>query len=250
MLVIPAIDIMEGKCVRLRQGRFEEKTVYSQDPAGTALAWQKAGAQLIHVVDLDGARTGRIANLEAIRDIINAIDIPIQVGGGVRDVPTIEMLFGMGVARVIVGSLAYKSPGILAGLVPKYPGRIIGGIDARGGLVAIAGWQETTARSARDLASELFDMGIGEVVFTDIQRDGMFSGPNLDAIREVASSGVRVIASGGISSLDDIRAIAALRGCGVVGMIIGKALYAGKFRLEDAIKAANSDVSKEDNTLP
>lgn len=242
MIIFPAIDLKEGQCVRLIEGRMDSATIYSQDPGSTAKAWEEQGAKFIHVVDLDGAFAGQPRNRDSIRQIVQSVNVPVQVGGGIRDMETVEDLLVLGVNRVILGSAAILNPEFVAGACQKYGDRVLVGIDARDGMVAIQGWGETVQKTALELALEVKDMGIARIVFTDIRRDGKLSGPNLAATGELAKlSGLKVIASGGVSSLDDIRAVKALEADGVEGAIMGKALYAGAVKLPEALAIASQE---------
>ena len=244
MIVIPAIDIKNGKCVRLLQGRMDKETVFSDDPAAMAKRWAAEGAQLIHVVDLDGAVEKRPRNLSVISLIVEAVRVPIQVGGGIRDMETIRMYLDGGVERVVIGTEAIKNPQLVETAGREFPGRIVVGIDARHGRVAIDGWTETTDVSAIDLGKRFEDCGVAAINFTDIERDGMKTGPNIDAIRLFAESvNVPVVASGGVSSIADIRNLIPLAKVGVVGVITGRALYDGRLDLKTAIDlAASGDI--------
>ena len=242
MIIFPAIDLKEGQCVRLIEGRMDSATVYSRDPGSTARAWQEQGAQFIHVVDLDGAFAGQPRNRQSIMNIVEAVDVPVQVGGGIRDLETIEDLLFLGVNRVILGSAAILRPELVAEACRRYGERVLVGIDARDGLVAIQGWGETVSKTALKLALEVKEMGITRLVFTDIRRDGKLSGPNLAATGELArKSGLKVVASGGVSSLEDIRSVKALEQDGVEGAIVGKALYAGTVKLPEALAVARGE---------
>lgn len=235
MLVIPAIDLKEGRCVRLLQGRKEDATVYSDDPVATALKWESMGAKLLHVVDLDGAFTGNQSNFESIVKIRKALKIEIEVGGGIRDLARIDQLFSEGVNRIILGTVAVERPELVKQACAKYPGRVLVGIDAKNGDVAVKGWVEVTAVKAKDLALRMQDYGCGGIIYTDIAKDGMLSGPNIEAVREmVASMRIPVIASGGISSLDDVRNLVQVEG--LWGAITGKAIYSGTLDLKEAIR--------------
>lgn len=242
MILFPAIDLKEGQCVRLIEGCMDSATIYSNDPGSTARVWQDQGAQFIHVVDLDGAFAGQPRNRESISSIVKAVDVPVQVGGGIRDLATIEDLFSLGVNRVILGSAAILKPELVSQACSKYGERILVGIDARDGLVAIQGWGETVSKTALELAREVKELGIARIVFTDIRRDGKLSGPNLAATGELAqASGLKVIASGGVASLADIRAVKALEPQGVEGAIMGKALYSGAVKLPEALAIARGE---------
>lgn len=236
MIVIPAIDIKNGKCVRLQQGRMDRETVFGEDPSAMALRWEKDGAEMIHVVDIDGAIEKMPRNLAAIKKILEAVRVPLQVGGGVRDIDTIGMYADAGVQRIIIGTEAIRNPSLVQEACKRYPGRIVVGIDARNGLVAIEGWTETTRTQAVDLARQFEDSGVAAINFTDIHRDGMQTGPNLEATRKLAESiSIPVVASGGVSTLADIRNLIPLEPFGVIGVITGKALYAGTLDLKEAI---------------
>ncbi len=241
MIIIPAVDIRQGKCVRLRQGRQDQETVFSDDPAAMALRWADAGARLIHVIDLDGAFNQRPQNLEAIKKIVSSIDTPIQVGGGIRDARTIETYMTLGVAKVIIGTEAIRNPDMIKKAALDYPGRIVVAIDARDGKVAIEGWTETTQASAIDLAKKFEDCGVAAINFTDIHRDGMQTGPNIEQTRHLAESiNVPVVASGGVATLNDIKNLLPLEAVGVTGVITGNALYSGSLDLKAAIALAET----------
>lgn len=237
MLIIPAIDLKEGKCVRLQQGLMEKATVYSDDPAGMAKHWESEGAELLHVVDLDGAFAGSPKNLSAITAIRNAIRIPIEVGGGIRDMSTIRKLVSIGIDRIILGTAAIQNPSFVQAACAVFPGRIIVGIDAKDGLVAIKGWAEVTTVKAVDLAKQMQEYGVIAIIYTDIKRDGMLSGPNIEATRALAESlHIPVIASGGVSTMKDIEGLMTVRRYGVSGVITGKAIYGGSLNLREAIQ--------------
>jgi len=224
--VIPAVDIKGGKCVRLTQGKADQETIYSDHPQDMAEHWDEQGAQLIHVVDLDGAFDGRPVNQDLIRDIIYSSTVDIQVGGRIRNLESIETYVNAGAYRVILGTIALEKPDLVAEACQRFPGKIVVGIDARDGNVAVKGWVEVSDRKATDLAKTLEPMGVAGFIFTDISRDGMMQGPNLDSIRTFAEgTKLPVIASGGVSRLDDALNLVKLQSCGVEGMIIGKALY-------------------------
>jgi phosphoribosylformimino-5-aminoimidazole carboxamide ribotide isomerase len=236
MLVIPAIDLKEGRCVRLEQGLMERDTVYSDDPAAQARSWQEQGGELLHIVDLDGAFAGVPRNREAIAAIVRAIDIPTELGGGIRDLATIEAYLKLGVGRVILGTVAKENPQLVDEACRLFPGRIVVGIDARDGLVAVRGWADVTEKKASDLAKEMEGFGVSAIIYTDIARDGMLQGPNLEATRLLAESiSIPVIASGGVSSLRDIENLMAIEDYGVVGVITGKAIYTGALDLREAV---------------
>ena len=236
MIVIPAIDLKEGNCVRLEQGEMNRDTVFSDNPAEQALKWQEAGAELLHLVDLDGAFAGIPKNKAAIEAIIKAIRIPAQLGGGIRDIATIEAYLSLGLSRVIIGTAAQRNPELVIEACQKFPGRIVVGIDAKNGMVAVQGWAELTDISAVDLAKKFEDCGVAAIIYTDISRDGMMGGPNLEATRALAEAiSIPVIASGGVSSLKDIENLMAIEASGVTGAITGKAIYTGAINLREAI---------------
>ncbi len=236
MIIIPAIDIKQGRCVRLLQGEMDKETVFSDDPAAMARRWEDEGAELIHVVDLDGAVEKKPKNLDAIRAIVRQAGIPIQVGGGIRDMETIGMYFDIGVKRVVIGSEAVHNPDLVRKACGKWPGRIVVGIDARGGMVAIEGWTQTTDVPAGELGKQFENAGVAAINFTDIERDGMRSGPNIEATRDLARAvNIDVVASGGVSSMQDIENLAPLEAEGVVGVISGRALYDGSLDLRQAL---------------
>lgn len=241
MLLIPAIDLKGGQCVRLVQGKADRAKVYSSDPGEVARRWQDEGARFLHVVDLDGAFSGEAKNLPALKRILEAVTIPIEFGGGVRSLGIIAKLLTLSVGRVILGTAAIENKGLVQKAIQRFGSeRIVVGIDAQGGKVAVRGWKKKTAVTALSLAKRMKAKGVRRVIYTDIARDGMLSGPNLPALKEMAKeSGLTVIASGGISTLKDIQKVAAL---GVEGMIIGKALYEGKFTLREAMRLFPSQV--------
>ncbi len=236
MLIIPAIDLRGGKCVMLVQGKADAETVFSDDPRAMAKIWEENGAKLIHIVDLDGAFSGEPKNLKAIENIVKGVNVPVQVGGGIRTMETIHQLFDIGVTRVILGTVAIENQELLQEAYQAYGPKIIVGVDAKDGLVTVKGWVQETGVKAVDLGRDLRAMGLEEIIFTDVKRDGTLAGPNLESIGEMVNkTGLKVIASGGISSLDDIKGLKALESSGVCGVIIGKALYTGAFALKDAI---------------
>ncbi len=240
MLIIPAIDLKNGKCVRLLQGRADAVTEYSDNPVEMAKRWESLGARLIHIVDLDGAFTGNQKNIESIKEIRKSVAIDIEVGGGIRDMERIESLLGLGINRVILGTVAIERPELVKEACKGFPQRIIAGIDAKDGLVAIKGWVETTDIKAKELALRMQDYGVWGIIYTDISRDGMLTGPNIPAIREMVETvHIPVIASGGVSSIDDIKRLKEIKG--LYGVITGKALYSGAIDLKEAIKISNED---------
>ncbi|KAA0889146.1 1-(5-phosphoribosyl)-5-[(5-phosphoribosylamino)methylideneamino]imidazole-4-carboxamide isomerase [Oryzomonas rubra] len=236
MIVIPAIDLKEGSCVRLEQGLMDKDTVFNDDPAAQALEWQRQGAELLHIVDLDGAFAGEPKNRSAIEAIIKAIAIPAQLGGGIRDLATIEAYLALGLSRVIIGTAAQRNPDLVKEACRRFPGQIVVGIDAKNGMVAVQGWAEVTDISAADLARKFEGFGVAAIIYTDISRDGMLQGPNLEATRALAEAvAIPVIASGGVSRLEDIRNLMAIEKSGVTGVITGKAVYTGAIKLAEAI---------------
>ncbi|HEX9080046.1 MAG TPA: 1-(5-phosphoribosyl)-5-[(5-phosphoribosylamino)methylideneamino]imidazole-4-carboxamide isomerase [Desulfuromonadaceae bacterium] len=236
MIVIPAIDLKEGKCVRLEQGLMNKDTVFNDDPAAQALEWQHQGAELLHIVDLDGAFAGEPRNRTAIEAIIRGISIPAQLGGGIRDIATIEAYLGLGLSRVIIGTAAQRNPELVREACAKFPGRIVVGIDAKDGMVAVQGWAEVTGITAVELARKFEGFGVSAIIYTDISRDGMLQGPNIEATRLLAEAvAIPVIASGGVSSLKDIENLMGIEASGVTGVITGKAVYTGAIRLAEAI---------------
>ncbi|GAB4255366.1 MAG: 1-(5-phosphoribosyl)-5-[(5-phosphoribosylamino) methylideneamino]imidazole-4-carboxamide isomerase [Deferrisomatales bacterium] len=241
MLVIPAIDLKEGRCVRLRQGRMDDDTRYSDRPAEVARRWARLGAPRIHLVDLDGAFAGRPENLEAVRAIRRAVDVELELGGGIRDEATAERLLGEGLDYVILGTAALEDPALVGRLAGRHPGKILVGIDARGGYVAVRGWADVSRTRAVDLARALADQGAAGFIFTDIERDGMQTGVNLEATAAFArSAGAGVIASGGVADLSDIERLLPLEAHGVVGVITGRALYEGTLDLAEALAMARA----------
>jgi len=244
MIVIPAIDLKDGKCVRLEQGLMERGTVYSEDPAATARRWQEEGGELLHIVDLDGAFAGVPKNRAAIEAIVNAIDIPSQLGGGIRDLETIEAYLALGLSRVIIGTAAQRNPQLVTDACRRFPGKIVVGIDAKNGMVAVQGWAEVTDVTAIDLAKRFEGDGVAAIIYTDIARDGMLQGPNLEATRTLAEAvKIPVIASGGVSSLKDIENLLAIEQYGVSGVITGKAIYSGALNLREAVRLAKGGQS-------
>lgn len=237
LTLYPAIDLKDGQCVRLRRGAMEEATVYSPDPAGQARAWQAAGFGWLHVVDLNGAFAGRPVNAEAVRAILAAVSVPVQLGGGIRDLAGIEAWLAAGVRRVILGSAAVKDPDLVRAACRANPGRVAVGIDARDGMVATEGWAETTRLPARDLALRVEDAGAAAIIYTDIARDGMLSGLNLAQTVALAESlSTPVIASGGVGGIDDLRALKqAASGTRIEGVIVGRALYDGRIDPAEAL---------------
>lgn len=236
MILYPAIDLKDGACVRLLQGAMDKVDVFNNDPAAQARSFAEAGAEWLHVVDLDGAVAGRPVNADAVADVLGAVAIPIQLGGGVRDLATVEKWLNAGVARVILGTVAVEEPELVRTACTRHPGRIAVAIDARDGRVAVAGWTELADVTPADLARRCEDAGAGAIIYTDIARDGMMTGVNVAATAALADAlSVPLIASGGVASLDDLRALKELEGSGVAGVIAGRALYDGRLDLADAL---------------
>lgn len=245
MIIIPAVDIKNGKCVRLFQGRLDSETVFSDDPAAMAKRWESEGAEIIHVIDLDGAFEKSPKNLNSIERIIDSVKAYIQVGGGIRTAKTAKMYLDLGVKRVIIGTEAIKNPEFVKDACKAFPDQIVVGIDARDGLVAIEGWTETTRIKAVDLARRFEDCGVAAINFTDIHRDGMETGPNIAATRRIAEAvSIPVVASGGVSTIEDIKKLMLLEAVGVVGVITGRALYSGSLSLKAAIEVSTNFLDK------
>lgn len=236
MIILPAIDLKEGRCVRLEQGLMDRDTVYNDDPAAQALMWQEQGGEYLHIVDLDGAFAGVPKNRAAIESIVAAIDIPSELGGGIRDLETIEAYLDLGINRVILGTVAKENPDLVKEACRKFPGQIVVGIDAKDGLVAVRGWADVTEKKATEMAKEMENFGVEAIIYTDIARDGMMQGPNIEATKALAESiTIPVIASGGLSTLDDIRRLVEIETSGVTGVITGKAIYSGAIDLRQAV---------------
>ena len=236
MIVIPAIDLKEGRCVRLEQGLMDKDTVFCDNPAEQAREWERQGGELLHIVDLDGAFAGKPANKSAIEAIVKAVRIPTQLGGGIRDIETIKAYLDLGLSRVILGTAAQRNPKLVEEACKLFPGRIVVGIDAKNGLVAVQGWAEMTDVYAVDLARLFEGYGVTAIIYTDISRDGMMQGPNVEATRALAEAiSIPVIASGGVSSLKDIENLMAVESAGVTGVITGKAIYTGAIKLAEAV---------------
>ncbi len=241
MIVIPAIDLKDGRCVRLLQGQKDQETVFSEDPVSVAQGFAAQGAERIHVVDLDGAFDGRPKNWEHLEAIVRAVDVPVQTGGGIRSLEAVDHLLGLGVDRVILGTVALKDPGLVKEACERFgPERVLVGIDARNGRVAVEGWVEEAEMSSVQLAMMMKNVGVQEVVFTDIGRDGMLDGPNFERLEEMLETGLGVVASGGVASVDDLVALAGYTDRGVTGAIVGKAIYTGRVRVDEAIAAVRA----------
>lgn len=242
MVIFPAIDIRGGNCVRLVNGDFNKETIFSSSPADMALKWQKKGAHFLHVVDLDGARAKRPINLDSVKSIIDAVDVPIELGGGIRTLQNIEDVLALGVERVVLGSVAVHDPDLVKEACEEYGDRIVVGIDVKDGLVAVDGWGTSSNIDAVTLAKKMADAGVVNLIYTDISRDGTLAGLNVEATANLAKeSGIYVMASGGVRSLDDIRALKAHEKDGVEGVIVGKCIYTGAVDLAAAIRLAEED---------
>lgn len=238
MDVIPAIDLLEGRCVRLYQGDYSLSQVFNDNPVEVAQQWVEQGATKLHVVDLDGAKAGKLVNQAAIEAIAKAVSVPIQVGGGLRTQSSVQQVLNLGVQRAILGTSAVKQPQLVQQLCQEFPGQIIIGIDARNGLVATDGWLETSEVLATQLAVQMQELGAAAIIYTDIHRDGTLSGPNLEALRSLADTvSIPIIASGGVSSVTDLLSLLALESRGVTGVIVGRALYTGDISLREALRA-------------
>ena len=237
MILFPAIDIRGGKCVRLLEGRFDQETIFADRPADMAIKWEAQGGKYLHIVDLDGALQGKPVNLDAIRDIIANVSVPVQLGGGIRNLDSIEAWLDAGVDRVILGSIAVKDPELVKEACRLFGERIVVGIDAKGGEVAVEGWGISGGVQATELAKRMADVGVARIIYTDISRDGTLSGVNVESTVELArAAGIPVIASGGVAGMDDVYRVAASPK--IEGMIIGKALYTGKIDLRAALCVA------------
>lgn len=241
MIIFPAIDIRGGKCVRLLKGDFNQETVFSDSPADMARKWQAQGAEYLHLVDLDGALSGSSQNLAAIKEILQVVDIPTELGGGIRSMEQIDQLLAMGITRVILGSVAVKNPDLVREACTKYGERIVVGIDAKDGIVAVEGWGESGNIGVVELAQKMKDAGVKTIIYTDISRDGTLSGVNVEATVKLAQeSGVKIVASGGVKSLEDIKALKKQESVGIEGVIAGKSIYMGTLDLTAAIKIAKA----------
>ncbi|MBI4783971.1 MAG: 1-(5-phosphoribosyl)-5-[(5-phosphoribosylamino)methylideneamino]imidazole-4-carboxamide isomerase [Oscillatoriophycideae cyanobacterium NC_groundwater_1537_Pr4_S-0.65um_50_18] len=241
MDVIPAIDLLNGQCVRLYQGDYAQSQVFDENPVAVARQWAEQGATWVHLVDLDGAKAGHPVNQQAIAAIVRSVDVPVQVGGGLRDRQSVADLLALGVRRVILGTVAVEQPELVQTLCQEFPGQIVVGIDARNGKVATRGWLETSEVEAVALAQQMATLGAAAIIYTDIHRDGTMQGPNREALRELAEAiSIPVIASGGVSSITDLLNLLALEPRGVSGAIVGRALYTGDIVLPEAIRAVGN----------
>jgi phosphoribosylformimino-5-aminoimidazole carboxamide ribotide isomerase len=237
VILFPAIDLKEGAAVRLQQGDMDRATVFNRDPAAQAHTFEQQGFKYLHIVDLDGAFAGKPVNAQAVERILETVAIPVQLGGGVRDMATVEGWLGKGVSRVIIGTAAVRNPALVREAAKKFPGRVAVGLDARGGKVAVEGWAETSELTALDIAKRFEDAGVSAIIYTDIARDGLLKGLNLEATIGLADAiSIPVIASGGLGSLDDIKALLAPRAAKLEGAIAGRALYDGRVDPAEALK--------------
>jgi phosphoribosylformimino-5-aminoimidazole carboxamide ribotide isomerase len=241
LIIIPAIDLKDGKCVRLAQGDFSRMTVYAENPAEIAVQWQAQGAERIHIVDLDGSLAGSPRNREVILNLVRAVRIPIEVGGGIRDIKTVDFYVSHGIRWIILGTAALKNEVFVKEACRVFRGHVMVGIDAKDGLAAIEGWTEKTSEPAVDVARRYEGYGLGAVIYTDIKRDGMETGINIEATRIFAEAiEIPVIASGGVAGIEDIKKVVEIETAGVMGIIVGKALYTGGLYLPEAIMMAKS----------
>jgi len=243
LIIIPAVDLKDGRCVRLSQGKMDQESVYSEHPVEMAKHWESKGAARLHVVDLNGAVMGKPVHRSLIKEISQSVQIPIEVGGGIRDLPTIEDYLSSGVKWVILGTAAFQNRSLIEEACRRFPERVILGIDAKRGKVAIQGWNEVVSLEATDLTKQFEGMGLSAVIFTDIERDGMGTGLNLQSTRDLArSTSIPVIASGGVSRIADIEHLMGLEADGIVGVVVGRALYTGSLDLEEAIQVTKSSM--------
>ncbi len=240
MIIFPAIDLKDGNCVRLQKGEMDRVTVFNDNPAQQALKFQQQGFKWLHVVDLNGAFAGRPVNIGPVQEIIKSVTIPLQLGGGIRDIATIEHWLEAGVTRVILGTIALRNPGIVIEACKKFPGKILVGVDGKGGKVAVEGWAETSDISVITLAQKFADIGVAAVLYTDVERDGMLQGIDLSGTKLLAASvNIPIIASGGVAGIADIKAVKAIADKGVCGVVVGRALYDGKINIAEALKIAD-----------
>lgn len=242
MLIFPAIDIRGGKCVRLLKGDFAQETVFSDDPAAMARKWQQQGAQFLHLVDLDGALAGKSQNLATVRAILSVVTIPVELGGGIRTMANIDEVLALGVRRIILGSVAVHDPDLVKAACAKYGNRVVVGIDAKDGIVAVDGWGVSGNVQVGTLAKTMAEAGVRTIIYTDIARDGTLEGVNVEATARLArESGVQIVASGGVKSVEDIRALKAYEKDGIEGVIVGKSIYMGTLDLQEAIEIAGEE---------
>ena len=242
MLIFPAIDIRGGKCVRLLKGDFAQETVFSDDPAAMARKWQQQGARFLHLVDLDGALAGKSQNLATVKAILAAVTIPVELGGGIRTMENVDEVLTLGVRRVILGSVAVRNPDLVKAACAKYGDRVVVGIDAKDGIVAVDGWGVSGNVQVGDLAREMGKAGVRTIIYTDIARDGTLEGVNVEATARLArESGIQIVASGGVKSVEDIRALKPYEKDGIEGVIVGKSIYMGTLDLQEAIEIAGKE---------
>ena len=242
MLIFPAIDIRGGKCVRLLKGDFAQETVFSDDPAAMARKWQQQGAQFLHLVDLDGALAGKSQNLATVRAILAVVTIPVELGGGIRTMANIDEVLALGVRRIILGSVAVHDPDLVKAACAKYGNRVVVGIDAKDGIVAVDGWGVSGNVQVGSLAKAMAEAGVRTIIYTDIARDGTLEGVNVEATARLArESGIRIVASGGVKSVEDIRALKPYEKNGIEGVIVGKSIYMGTLDLQEAIEIAGEE---------
>ena len=242
MLIFPAIDIRGGKCARLLKGDFAQETVFSDDPAAMARKWQQQGAQFLHLVDLDGALAGKSQNLATVRAILSVVTIPVELGGGIRTMANIDEVLALGVRRIILGSVAVHDPDLVKAACAKYGNRVVVGIDAKDGIVAVDGWGVSGNVQVGTLAKAMAEAGVRTIIYTDIARDGTLEGVNVEATARLArESGVQIVASGGVKSVEDIRALKAYEKDGIEGVIVGKSIYMGTLDLQEAIEIAGEE---------
>lgn len=242
MLIFPAIDIRGGKCVRLLKGDFAQETVFSDDPAAMARKWQQQGARFLHLVDLDGALAGKSQNLATVKAILAAVTIPVELGGGIRTMENVDEVLALGVRRVILGSVAVRNPELVKVACAKYGDRVVVGIDAKDGIVAVDGWGVSGNVQVGDLAREMGKAGVRTIIYTDIARDGTLEGVNVEATARLArESGIQIVASGGVKSVEDIRALKPYEKDGIEGVIVGKSIYMGTLDLQEAIEIAGKE---------
>lgn len=241
MIIIPAVDIREGRCVRLYQGKLEDETVFSEDPVSVALSWESLGAKMLHLIDLDGAFAGEPRNMDVIREIVNRLNIPVELGGGIRSLEIIEKLLSLGVDRVILGTVAITEPELVKEACKRYGERIVVGIDSKNGKAAVEGWETTAAKEDMELVLEMRKCGARRIIYTDTSRDGTLQGLNLNRTLEVAKkSGLPVIAAGGVGNLNEIKELKKLEPHGVEGVILGRSLYTGEVSFKEALRVAES----------
>lgn len=241
MIIFPAIDLKDGNCVRLQKGEMDSATIFNDNPAAQGLKFEQQGFKWIHIVDLNGAFEGKPVNIEPVKEIISSVRIPLQLGGGIRDIATIERWLDAGVNRVILGTIALRNPRIVIEACNKFPDQIVVGVDGKGGKVAVEGWAETSEVSVIDLAKKFEDSGVAAILYTDVTRDGMLQGADLSGTKTLAQSiNIPVIASGGVGNIEDIKAVKAIKQFGVCGVVVGRALYDGRVNAEEALAIANT----------